>query len=177
LALINDILDLSKIEAGRMELDTSRFALSEVLEDGLTMVRERASQHGVRLNLHVDPGIGCVEADERKVKQVVFNLLSNAVKFTPDGGRVDVIARTENGHVRVDVRDTGVGIRAEDQQRIFEEFQQVAPGALRAREGTGLGLTLSRRFVELHGGQLVLESQIGSGSTFTLTLPVNHGND
>jgi signal transduction histidine kinase len=172
LSLINDILDLSKIEAGKMELDTSRFALADVLENGLTMVRERASAHHIALTLDVDPSIGCVEADERKVKQVAFNLLSNAVKFTADGGQVDVVARTENRHVHVAVRDTGIGIRPEDQARIFEEFQQAGPGVLRTREGTGLGLTLSRRIVELHGGELCVESVVGVGSTFTFTLPL-----
>jgi signal transduction histidine kinase len=172
LALINDILDLSKVAAGKMELDAERFPLADTLEAGLTMVRERANQHCIALDLEVDPTIGNIEADERKVKQVVFNLLSNAVKFTPDGGRVVVSALTDNGNVRVAVRDSGIGIAAADQQRIFEEFQQVSPGVLRAREGTGLGLALSRRFVELHGGQLWVASAPGAGSTFTFTLPV-----
>ncbi|HEY3064086.1 MAG TPA: ATP-binding protein [Chloroflexota bacterium] len=173
LALINDILDLSKVEAGKMELDLSDFTVAEALENGLTMVRERANQHQIGLTLEIEPTIGSIQADERKVKQVMFNLLSNAVKFTPDGGQVRVIARAEDGHLHVAVRDTGIGIAPQDRARIFEEFQQVGPGILRAREGTGLGLTLSRRFVELHGGQLWVEdSAPGQGSTFTFTLPV-----
>src|SRR5205823_14671674 len=104
LSLINDILDLSKVEAGQMELELGRFSLAEALEDGLTLVRERASRHGISLELKVDPLIGLVEADERKVKQVVFNLLSNAVKFTPDGGRVEVIARLVDGAAERSVR-------------------------------------------------------------------------
>jgi signal transduction histidine kinase/DNA-binding response OmpR family regulator len=176
LSLINDILDLSKVEAGRMELELSVFALSEALDNGLTMVRERASHHGLSLSLEVDQAIGLIEADERKVKQVIFNLLSNAVKFTPDRGRVDVVARLIDGFVHVSVRDTGVGIAPEDQVRIFEEFQQAPSGQASAREGTGLGLALSRRFVELHGGRLWVESQVGLGSTFTFILPVVHAS-
>jgi signal transduction histidine kinase/CheY-like chemotaxis protein len=172
LSLINDILDLSKVEAGHMELEVGRFSLTEALENGLTMVRERASRQGVMLSLQVDPTIGTVEADERKVKQVVFNLLTNAVKFTGDGGQVDVTAHLVDGQVHIAVRDTGIGIASEDQARIFEEFQQAASAVGRAPEGTGLGLALARKFVELHGGELWLESRLGIGSTFTFSLPV-----
>jgi signal transduction histidine kinase/DNA-binding response OmpR family regulator len=172
LSLINDIIDLSKVEAGRMDLELERFSLAGVLENGLTMVRERASRHGITLGLSVDPDIGIVEADERKVKQVVVNLLSNAVKFTPDGGRVDVAARLATAEVQVAIRDTGIGIAPADQERIFEAFQQAGRGPRGTQEGTGLGLTLSRRFVELHGGRIWLESQVGVGSTFTFTLPL-----
>jgi GAF domain-containing protein/anti-sigma regulatory factor (Ser/Thr protein kinase) len=168
LSLINDILDLSKVEAGRMELDLSTFALQPVLESGLVMVKERAQRNGVGLGLDVAAAVGRVEGDERKVKQVVFNLLSNAVKFTPSGGRIDVRA-WRDGEVHVAVRDTGVGIAPEEQARIFEEFGQARH---RAAEGTGLGLTLTKRFVELHGGRIWVESAPGHGSTFTFTLPV-----
>jgi signal transduction histidine kinase len=171
LSLINDILDLSKVEAGRMELELGTFALPEALENGLTMIKERASRHGITLSLDVDPQIGIIEADERKVKQVVFNLLSNAIKFTPDGGQVTVSARLADDAIEIAVRDTGIGIAPEDQARIFEEFRQVGQSATRA-EGTGLGLALTRKFVELHGGRIWLESQVGDGSTFTFTLPL-----
>ena len=167
LSLINDILDLSKIEAGKMELDLTTFSLPSVLENGLTMIRERAANHGIGLGLEVDPGVGEVTADERKVKQVVFNLLSNAVKFTPDGGRIDLSARCSHGEVEVAVRDTGIGIAPEDMERVFEEFQQAGQ-----REGSGLGLALCRSFVELHGGRIRLESEVGIGSTFAFTLPL-----
>jgi signal transduction histidine kinase/DNA-binding response OmpR family regulator len=171
LSLINDILDLSKVEAGRMELELGWFSLPEALENGLTMVRERASRHGIALSLEVDPALDVIEADERKLKQVVFNLLSNAVKFTPDGGRVGITAGLEGGRARVTVSDTGIGIALEDQMRIFEEFQQVGGLDGQSREGTGLGLALARRFVELHGGRLSVESTVGQGSRFTFTLP------
>jgi signal transduction histidine kinase/CheY-like chemotaxis protein len=172
LSLINDILDLSKVEAGRMELELGRFSLSEALENGLTMVRERASRHGIVLSLEVEPAIDVIEADERKVKQIVFNLLSNAVKFTPDGGQVSITAGLDGDGVRITVWDTGLGIAPEDQERIFEEFQQVGGLDAPRREGTGLGLALARRFVELHGGQISVESAVGQGSRFTFTLPV-----
>jgi signal transduction histidine kinase/DNA-binding response OmpR family regulator len=166
LSLINDILDLSKIEAGRMELDLSEFPMPAVLESGLTMVRERAAGHGITLGLEVGPEVGTVRADERKIKQVVFNLLSNAVKFTPDGGRIDVACHCRDDWLEVSVRDTGIGIAPADQDRIFEEFQQAGQ-----REGSGLGLALARTFVALHGGNLWVESEPGIGSTFTFTLP------
>jgi signal transduction histidine kinase/putative methionine-R-sulfoxide reductase with GAF domain len=173
LSLINDILDLSKIEAGQLELDVEPFSLPEALESSLTMVRERASNHGIALSLEIAAGVDTVEADERKVKQILFNLLSNAVKFTPDGGRIELIAQPRHGAIQIAVQDTGVGIAPEDQERIFEEFQQARSGPLRAKvEGTGLGLSLAKRFVELHGGRLWLESQPGTGSTFTFTLPM-----
>jgi len=134
------------------------------------MLKERASRHGITLNLELDPDLDVIEADERKVKQVVFNLLSNAVKFTPDGGHVAVMARRTDDELQIAVSDTGVGIAPEDQARIFEEFRQVGQGSAKA-EGTGLGLALTRRLVELHGGRLWVESEPGVGSTFTLTLP------
>jgi signal transduction histidine kinase len=172
LGLINDILDLSKIEAGRMELDVDTFSLVEALQNGVTMVRERAARHGSALTLDVTPGVDLVEADPRKVKQILFNLLSNAVKFTPDGGRVDVTAARANGDIVVTVKDTGIGISPDDQGRIFEEFQQARRQTERSREGTGLGLSLAKRFVELHGGRIWVESEPDKGSTFTFTLPV-----
>ncbi len=171
LTLINDILDLSKIEAGRMDLERGNFSLRTALENGVTMVRERASRHEIQLGLDVGAELEEISGDERKVKQVIYNLLSNAVKFTPDGGRVDVSAAREDGHVRVVVRDTGIGIAPSDQERIFEEFSQVGRDPERSREGTGLGLTLSKRFVELHGGRITVESTPGKGSAFTFTLP------
>jgi signal transduction histidine kinase len=171
LNLINDILDLAKVEAGRMELQPATFALPEILENATSMVRERATRQGVSLTTATDRSVGLIEADERKVKQIIFNLLSNAVKFTPGGGQVTLAASAADGQVEISVRDTGVGISAEDQERIFEEFYQV--GASRTQEGTGLGLALTRRLVELHHGRLSVESEPGVGSTFTVTLPLH----
>jgi len=169
LALINDILDLSKIEAGRMELQVSDVTLSDVIESSVALMRERATRSGISLQLDVDPSSGVLEADERKLKQVLFNLLTNALKFTDRGGHVEVTARAEADGVVVSVRDDGAGIAMADQARIFEEFEQA--GGSNAQEGTGLGLALTRRIVELHGGRLWVESAPGKGSTFTFTLP------
>jgi signal transduction histidine kinase len=172
LSLINDILDLSKVEAGRMELELARFDLPAALENALTLVRERAGRHGITLELQVDERLGAFVGDERKLKQVLLNLLSNAVKFTPDGGRVGVAAALVGGSVEVAVSDTGIGIAPEDQEAIFEEFRQVGGDYARKSEGTGLGLSLARRFVELHGGALRVQSEVGKGSIFTVSLPV-----
>ena len=169
-SLIDDVLDLSKVEAGQIELQVEPFSLPAALERGVVMVREGAASGGVRISLSSDPGMDTVIGDERRVRQVVFNLLSNAVKFTPTGGTVDVAAARFDGEVRVSVSDSGPGIAPEDQARIFEEFQQAAAGK-EQREGTGLGLALSKRLVELHGGRIWVESEPGKGSRFVFTLP------
>jgi signal transduction histidine kinase len=171
LSLINDILDLSKIEAGRMELEQAEFDVPMAIDNAMTLVRERAMRHGIQLERTVAADVGALVGDERKVKQVLLNLLSNAVKFTPEGGRVEVRAGAVNGDVQISVSDTGIGIAPEDQQAIFEEFRQVGRDHAGKREGTGLGLALAKRFVELHGGTLRVESELGKGSTFTFTLP------
>jgi signal transduction histidine kinase len=170
LSLVNDILDLSKVEAGRMELELSDFSLREVIESGLSLHTERASRAGIALGSSFDSADVTIHADERKVRQVVFNLLSNALKFTPPGGHVDVDAKAVNGTIEVAVSDTGPGIEPEDQEMIFEEFGQARRGG-EQQEGTGLGLPLARRLVELHGGRLWVESVAGSGSTFRFVLP------
>jgi signal transduction histidine kinase len=172
LSLINDILDLSKIEAGRMELAPAPFHLPTTLENAVTLVKERAARHGITLELDLDPGLGELMGDERKVKQVLLNLLSNAVKFTPEGGRISLKAGRTDGLVQIAVTDTGIGIALEDQSAIFEEFRQVGSDETRKQEGTGLGLTLAKKFVELHGGRIWVESEPCRGSTFTFTLPV-----
>jgi signal transduction histidine kinase len=172
LSLINDILDLSKVEAGRMELELTTFSLPMAIDNALTLVRTRAENHGIALGVDVDERLGDFVGDERKVKQILLNLLSNAVKFTPEGGRVGVHAALANGSVEISVSDTGIGIAEEDQARIFEEFQQAGPDHAGKREGTGLGLTLTRKFVELHGGTIWVKSQVGQGATFTFALPV-----
>jgi signal transduction histidine kinase len=171
LALINDVLDLSKVEAGQVELQVAPFSLRDALERGVSMVREQATADGVRVMLQANGGLDVVTGDERRIRQVIFNLLSNAVKFTPAGGLVDVSATQDNGKVTVSVADTGPGIAAEDLDRIFEEFQQTETGA-RQSEGTGLGLALSKRFVEMHGGRIWCDSELGKGSTFRFTLPL-----
>ncbi len=174
LTLINDILDLSKIEAGRMELELQSFDLEMLLDNSMTLVRERAARNGLVLALDVEEGIDEWVADARKVKQIVINLLSNAVKFTPAGGKVTLRARrvgVEGKAIEIAVIDTGVGIAPDQQALVFEEFRQASGDYLRKAEGTGLGLALARRFVELHGGTIRVESTPGHGSTFTFVLP------
>jgi GAF domain-containing protein len=173
LSLINDILDLSKIEAGRMELEVTTFHLPDAIENALLLIRERASRHGIKLDRVIDDRLGDFTGDERKVKQILVNLLSNAVKFTPEGGQIKVAASLGDSGIIVSVTDTGIGIAKKDQEAIFEEFRQVGTNYAQKREGTGLGLSLTRRFVELHGGKIWVESELGKGSTFIFTLPIN----
>jgi len=172
LSLINDILDLAKIEAGRMELEPADFDLPQAIDNALVLVRERAMRRGITLEQSIDPRLGEIKGDERKIKQVMLNLLSNAVKFTPEGGRIAVRAVLADGVAQVSVADTGVGIAPEDHAAVFEEFRQVGTDYARKHEGTGLGLALARKFVELHGGTIRVDSQLGQGATFTFTIPV-----
>ena len=174
MSLINDILDLSKIEAGRMELELTDFHLPTALDNALTLVRERAGRRSIALHTNIDNRLGEIQGDERKIRQVVLNLLSNVIKFTPEGGRIELGAVPKDGLVEVSVSDTGVGIAPEDQEKVFEEFRQVGTADKKA-EGTGLGLTLCRKFIELHGGKIWVKSQVGAGSTFTFTIPVRQG--
>jgi signal transduction histidine kinase len=172
LSLINEILDLSKVEAGRMELELATFDLPLAIDNARTFVRERATRHGINLDVTIDERLGEFTGDERKIKQILLNLLSNAVKFTPEGGRIGINARQADGSVEISVSDTGIGISPEDQPKIFEEFRQVGTVYSHKSEGTGLGLTLAKKFVELHGGKIWLESEVGKGATFTFTLPI-----
>ena len=162
LSLIDDVLDLSKVEAGQIDLQVAPFSLPEALERGVVIVRERATREGVRVSLSSEPGVETVVGDERRIVQVIFNLLSNAVKFTPAGGTVDVAATGATARCACRSRDTGPGIAPEDQDRIFEEFQQADAGKEQS-EGTGLGLALSKRLIELHGGRIWVDSELGQG--------------
>jgi len=173
LSLINEILDLSKVEAGRMELEIAPFDLPLAIDNARTFVRERATKHGITVDVDIDQRLGDYVGDERKIKQILLNLLSNAVKFTPEGGRIRIDARQCDGAVEISVSDTGIGIAPDDQPKIFEEFRQVGTDYAQKSEGTGLGLTLAKKFVELHGGKIWVESMPGKGSTFTFTLPHN----
>jgi signal transduction histidine kinase len=201
LSLINDILDLSKVEAGKLDLDLSECNLKDLLERSLTMIKEKALKHGIELSARADKIPENIEADERKLKQILFNLLSNAVKFTPDGGSVLLFARrlsSDNGHWRADngelvflpkipegkqkkekdlieisVLDNGIGLKEEDLERIFKPFEQVDGTSSRRYQGTGLGLSLTRKLVELHDGWIWAESDgEGKGSRFTFIIPL-----
>jgi GAF domain-containing protein len=173
LSLINEILDLSKVEAGRMELELATFDLPLAIDNARTFVRERAIKHGITLDVDVDERLGDYVGDERKIKQILLNLLSNAVKFTAEGGRIEISARKISGSVEISVSDTGIGIAPEDLPKIFEEFRQVGSDYSHKVEGTGLGLTLAKKFVELHGGKIWVTSEFGKGSTFSFSLPKN----
>ncbi|WP_051273637.1 PAS domain S-box protein [Desulfotruncus alcoholivorax] len=175
LSLINDILDLSKIEAGAMELDLNDVYLPDLLHGSIRMFREKGMKKGIKLDLDIDDTISLITADSRKIKQVIFNLLSNAVKFTPEGGSVTLSAVGRQDHVLVCVSDTGIGVSEEDKDNIFKEFAQVDGSLSRRHEGTGLGLALSKKLVEMHGGEIGVESKLGVGSKFFFKLPAKQG--
>jgi signal transduction histidine kinase/CheY-like chemotaxis protein len=172
LELLNEILDLSKVEAGRMELEYATVDLTTLLEETASLLRERAAARGVGLVVEVAPGADEVYADRLRLKQVLVNLVGNAVKFTEHGGSVTLRAATDGSDLTVTVTDTGIGVPPEDRDRIFESFQQGGRGPAQ-EEGTGLGLTLSRRIVELLGGRMWLDSEVGVGSTFGFSLPAH----
>jgi signal transduction histidine kinase len=176
LSLINDILDLSKVESGKMELDVESVSLRELLDASLVMQREKAARHGIKLDLKLEPDTSIViEADERKLKQIVFNLLSNAVKFTADGGQVQVLSKQINGgqDIEISIKDTGIGIKPEDLAKLFKEFSQLSSPYDKQFEGTGLGLALTKKLVELHSGKIWVESEFGKGSLFAFVIPVS----
>jgi signal transduction histidine kinase len=176
LQLINNILDLSKAEAGKMQLHPEPLSLRRVIDEVCAVLRPMAAKKNIALACAVDRSLDEVTLDPQKLKQVLYNLLSNAVKFTDDGGHVGVLAKpAERGWFELQVRDTGIGIRREDLGKLFVSFQQIDSGAVRCREGTGLGLALTRKLVELHGGTLKVSSQFGRGSTFTAVLPASPG--
>jgi signal transduction histidine kinase len=171
LALINDVLDLSKIEAGQLVLTLEDYALPDVVQSVLTATEALASTKGLRMTADVAPGLPLGRGDARRLSQVLLNLVGNAVKFT-DQGEVAIGARAENGNFELTVRDTGPGIAPEDQGKIFEEFQQVDASNTRKKGGTGLGLAISKRMVEMHGGAISVESEPGHGATFRVSLPI-----
>lgn len=200
LKLINDILDLSKIESGKMELEASRFAVREMLESSMVIFKERAMKHRIKMGFEIEPEADIVwEADERRLKQVMFNLLSNAVKFTTDGGRIyvkarvvnrgqliqrqigslgDYLAKTDSDEfIEFSVEDTGIGIKIDDIPKLFQPFSQLESPYTKRYEGTGLGLALTKRLVELHGGTIWVESEFGKGSRFTFVIPVKKTED
>ncbi|HSS94785.1 MAG TPA: response regulator [Candidatus Dormibacteraeota bacterium] len=171
LGLINDILDLSKIEAGQMDLRLQTIAVAEIVSQVTATIEALATQKNIRLIVG-ESSAGDITADPGKVKQMLLNLVSNAVKFTPEGGTVTIETRQLDDWVEISITDTGIGIAKQDQDRVFHEFQQVDSGVGRSQPGTGLGLTLTRRFARLHGGDVRMESEPGKGSVFTITLPI-----
>ncbi len=195
LSLINDLLDLSKIEAGKMELELSGFPLGEILEVSLAMFKEKAMKHKLDLSLEVEEGIENIIADAAKIKQIMFNLLGNAVKFTPEGGSVHVRARRASNvgaglvpapkeerqpqglplrnFIEISVQDTGIGVSEKDRKKLFQPFQQLNSVQTKKHKGTGLGLSICKRLIELHGGNIWIESEAGKGSSFKFVIPEN----
>ena len=173
LELINELLDLQRIAAGRMELKSEAFDLADLMAEAAGTVHAQIQKHGHELVVTPPPKSLRVQGDRGRVRQILLNLLSNAIKFTPDGGRITLAASAENGddEAEIAVTDTGIGIAAEDQAKLFKEFSQLDASASRKYEGTGLGLALSRRLVEMQGGEIGVESEVGKGSTFWFTLP------
>jgi signal transduction histidine kinase len=173
LHLINDILDIVKIQAGKLELNPETFRLEDVIQEVRAGVRPIAQNKRIQVSLEVASGLGAVTLDEQRFKQVLFNLLSNALKFTDDAGEVGVRAELDGaGSFRLSVRDSGIGIKPEDIKRLFKEFEQLETGTDRRFGGTGLGLALTRKIVEMQGGEINVESEFGKGSTFTVILPL-----
>jgi len=176
LQLINDVLDLAKVEAGKMELHPETFPVHKAVEEVAAVIKGGAQKRRIALGIEVGEGLDAVTLDQHKFKQVLYNLLSNAVKFTDEGGQVDIHARRLDSHqLEVQVRDTGMGIKAEDIHRLFTEFEQLDSGTARRFEGTGLGLALTKKIVEFQGGRIDVESEPGKGSVFTVVLPVTTG--
>jgi len=173
LQLINDVLDLAKVEAGKMELNESKFSLRKAIEEVCAVTKPIAQKKGISVAFHIAPDLGDITLDQRKLKQVLYNLLSNALKFTGDGGKVELFAESHDPHrLKLVVKDTGLGIKPEDVRRLFKEFEQIESDATRHQEGTGLGLALTRRIVKLLGGKIDVKSEIGKGSSFIIELPL-----
>ncbi len=175
LGLISDILDLSKIETGKIELLPKKISVPANINESLTLIKEKAVKHNVRLKTQLDPALDFIEADKLRFKQILFNLLSNAVKFSKeDGGTVTITTKKEGDMARISISDTGIGIKKKDVIKLFHKFQQIDTGISRKYGGTGLGLAISKQLVELHGGKIWAESRCGRGSTFTFLLPLEY---
>ena len=171
LALINYVLDLSKIEAGQLTLSLEDYALGEIVQSVVAAAEPLATAKGLKFTAETAPGLPRGHGDPRRIAQVLLNLAGNAIKFT-DAGEVAIRAEAENGRFIVTVRDTGPGIAPEDHAKIFDEFQQVDNSSTRKKGGTGLGLAISKRMVEMQGGTLTVDSELGAGATFRVTLPI-----
>jgi signal transduction histidine kinase len=173
LQLISDVLDLAKVGAGKMELNVEKFLFCKAIEEVCAVTKPIAQKKSIQIEVDIAPEIGDVTLDKQKLKQILYNLLSNAIKFNHEGGKVFIRAeRHGTGRIKLVVNDTGVGIKAEDSGRLFQEFEQLDSGASRHYEGTGLGLALTRKIVELQGGTIEMQSEVGQGSTFTVILPM-----
>jgi len=173
LQLINDVLDLSKIEAGRMDVFPEALTLSKIIDEVCSTIDPLARKKEISITHSISSVPESISLDQQKLRQVLYNLLSNAVKFTNDGGRVEIIVNADDGHrLQLQVKDTGIGIKPEDFNKLFIEFQQLGSGPERHHQGTGLGLALTKKIVELQNGSIGVESTVGEGSVFTVVLPI-----
>ncbi|MCK4815509.1 PAS domain-containing protein, partial [bacterium] len=177
LGLINDILDIAKIESGKMKLALSEFLFPELIKSINVILKETAFKKNITIKNHIVPQVSVIKADERKMKQIIYNLLSNAIKFTPDGGKIDINTDIKDKELWFSVVDTGIGIKQEEMNKLFKTFQQIDSEYTRKYGGTGLGLSLTKKMVELHGGKIWAESELGKGTTFTFTIPLREGCD
>ncbi len=173
LMIINDILDISKMEAGRIDLSIERMSIADVINESIDIIKDIAIQKKIQVITEIDEGLDLIEADRNRVRQVLYNLLSNAIKFSKTERSVTITARKEGETAQVSVCDTGVGIKEEDFGKLFKEFEQIDKGISRKFCGTGLGLVISKKLIELHGGKIGVKSKYGEGSTFSFTLPLN----
>jgi len=176
LKLINDVLDLSKVEAGKMELNVEKFSISGPVSEVKTLLTPLASKKSIQILSTVDQELTAIKADRTKFKQILYNLMDNAIKFTPEGGNVTVDARVGEDGAKITIKDTGVGISEEEAKKVFQPFTQLENSELRNQEGTGLGLSLVKKFVEMHAGRIWVESEFGKGSKFIFTIPLNFNN-
>lgn len=176
LGIINDILDLSKIESGKMDLVLSEFSVSKLIDSIQVIIKEIAFKKNITIVSHISPKVSVITADEKKTKQIMYNLLSNAIKFTPGGGKVNIEADIKDEELLVSVADTGIGIKQKDIDKLFKAFQQIDSEYAQKYGGTGLGLSLNKKLVELHGGKIWAESEFGKGTTFIFTIPLRRTN-
>jgi signal transduction histidine kinase len=172
LSLINDILDLSKVEAGKIELVIEKVQVQAIIDESITLIKERAMKQKVHLKKELDPDLTILDADKQRFKQVLFNLFSNAIKFSKPEGVITISSKKEGNMARFSVSDTGIGIKEEDIGKLFKEFGQANPSISKEYGGTGLGLAITKKLLELHGGSITVESKYGEGTTFTFLLPI-----
>lgn len=178
LTLINDILDLAKVEAKKIDLEINKISLTGVMDETICVLSEKAIRHKIMVKTDFDQNAEIIEADEQRVRQVLFNLLGNAMKFSkPEGGTVTITTGKEGDMIQVSVSDTGIGIKEEDMGKLFNEFEQIDKGTSRKYGGTGLGLVISKKLIELHGGRIWAKSEYGIGTKFTFTIPIKANSD
>ncbi len=171
LHLINNVLDISKIEAGKMKLTIGEYSISDIAMESFSVLKSLAYRKNIEINLNIEPSDFIIKIDANKLKQILYNLISNSIKFTEEGGKIQINITKNLAYMKLIIEDNGIGIKKEDQKRIFNEFEQVDNSYERKYEGTGLGLPLTKKLVEMHGGEIFLISNIGTGTKIIITIP------